>query len=407
MFGWIGVLSFNFLTAQKDCRSFDYVQQLTRDNPSIKASLQAAADFLQTHEFRMLSASGNTIITIPVVVHVLYHFPTENISDDLVRTQIAALSRDYRKQNADTSKIPPYFKSLAADCHIEFQLATADPKGRATSGIVHKYTPVTKWSTDDEIKSSAAMGDDAWDANSYLNIWVGTLDRFLGYSSMPGGPSEKDGVVISNTAIGITHSGLYGEGRTAVHEVGHWLGLRHLWGDAFCGDDSIADTPKQQTFTNGCPTGIHISCDNGPYGDMYMDYMDFTDDACLLMFTEGQKERMLALFEPGGARYPILASKGLSAPTTEQIPPADNSPQWLQVKIYPNPAHANLIVNMEVDPRWLGKDLLIWNDLGQLKIRKVIDATVQNIDISNLKPGIYFLSAEKDGDKIRQKFVKM
>jgi hypothetical protein len=219
-----------------------------------------------------------------------------------VKTQILALNRDFRKLNPDTVNIPESFKALAADCGIEFRLATVDPKGRATSGIVHKYSPITKWILDDKIKLSSEMGDDGWDPGSYLNIWVGTMDRILGYSSVPGDPEDKDGVVISNTAFGVTGGGPYSKGRTNVHEIGHWLGLKHLWGDADCGDDGVADTPKQATYTNGCPSGIRISCDNAPYGDMYMDYMDFTNDACLVMFTKGQRQKMRALFEPGGAR---------------------------------------------------------------------------------------------------------
>ena len=394
------------MVAQRECRSFEYQQQLIQANPSLEASFKAAENFAQLHESRMSSSWGDKTITIPVIVHVLYHYPSENISDALIKSQIAALNRDYRKQNGDTTKIPAAFKSLAADCHIEFQLATTAIGGRATSGIIRRYTPITGWTTDDKIKSSAEMGDDAWDANSYLNIWVGTLQRLLGYASVPGGPASEDGVVISNTAFGILSGGMYDQGRTAVHEIGHWLGLRHLWGDANCGDDSIPDTPKQQTFTNGCPTGIHISCNNGPNGDMYMDYMDFTNDDCLVMFTEGQKEKMLSLFEPGGPRYAMLSSNGLGIPTTSELPPTNDPPQWLQVRIYPNPAHAQLIINMQVDPRWVGRELIIWNDLGQIEMKRVIDSEILIMDISKLRPGIYFVSAEKDGDKIRQKFVK-
>ena len=404
---WVGLLASNFLFGQRDCRSFDYQQQLIESQPSLETSFKAVDNFMQLRASRISSASASKMITIPVVVHILYHYPSENISDDLVKSQIAALNRDYRKQNADTTKIPPYFKALAADCHIEFQLATVDMEGRSTRGIVRKYTPITEWTTDDKIKSSSEMGDDAWDANSYLNIWVGTLHKFLGYSSIPGGPPAKDGVVISNKAFGITNAGTFGQGRTAVHEIGHWLGLRHLWGDTYCGDDSVADTPKQQTFTNGCPNGIHVSCNNGPNGDMYMDYMDFTDDNCLVMFTQGQKQRMLALFEQGGPRYPILFSNGLGTSTTAEIPPVDDSPQWFQVKIFPNPAHDNLVINTEVDPRWLGKELTIWNGIGQVQLKKIIDSKIESIDISQLKPGVYFISAEKDGDKIRQKFIKL
>ena len=190
--------------------------------------------------------------------------------------------------------MPAVFKALAADCGIEFQLATVDPKGRATAGIIHKYTPITKWSMDDKIKSSSEMGDDGWDAKNYFNIWVGTLDQFLGYSSMPGDPVDKDGIVISNAAFGIKSSGVYRQGRTVVHETGHWLGLKHLWGDTDCGDDGVDDTPKQATFTNGCPSAIRISCNNGPNGDMFVNYMDYVDDKVMVMFTAGQVARMQA-----------------------------------------------------------------------------------------------------------------
>src|SRR6185295_14782111 len=250
LLGWIGLLVTYIVSGQ--CRSFEYQQQLIQKNPALQFSYNAVQNFTRLNESSRISSdqAGKTI-TIPVIVHILYHFPGENISDSLVKTQILALNKDFRKLNVDTVKIPEAFKSLAADCGIEFQLATVDSNGRATSGIIHKYTPITKWQLDDKIKLSSEMGDDGWDPKSYLNIWVGTLDRFLGYSSVPGDPADKDGVVISNTAFGIRNSGVYGKGRTSVHEIGHWLGLKHLWGDQDCGDDGVADTPKQETFTNG------------------------------------------------------------------------------------------------------------------------------------------------------------
>jgi hypothetical protein len=324
-----------------------------------------------------------------------------------VKSQIIALNRDFRKLNADTVQIPEGFKAFAADCGIDFQLATVDPKGRATSGIIHKYTPITKWIMDDKIKLSSEMGDDGWDPKSYLNIWVGTLDQFLGYSSVPGDPADKDGVVISMTAFGTKSGGVYSKGRTAVHEIGHWLGLRHLWGDADCGDDGVADTPKQQTFTNGCPTGIRVSCNNGPNGDMYMDYMDFTNDACLVMFTKGQQLKMRALFEPGGARNSLLSSNGIGTPTSEEISVPDASPRWLHVKIYPDPVSTELTVNLEFDTRWVGKEMQVINISGQVQLRKTILSKVQKLDVSQLRPGVYFIRAEKEGEKIIEKFIKL
>lgn len=406
LLGWIGLLATYIVSAQ--CRSFDYQQQLVEQNPALQLSYNAVQNFIRLNESSRISSdqAGKTI-TIPVVVHVLYHFPAENISDSLVKTQIVALNRDFRKLNADTVKIPEYFKALAADCGIEFQLATVDPKGNATSGIVHKYTPITKWELDDKIKISSEMGDDGWDPKSYLNIWVGTLNRFLGYSSVPGDPADKDGVVVTNTGFGIRNTGVYGKGRTTVHEIGHWLGLKHLWGDADCGDDGVADTPKQQTFTNGCPSGIRLSCDNAPYGDMYMDYMDFTNDACLVMFTKGQKQKMRALFQPGGARYSILASNGLGKPVNAEIPLPDAAPRWLHVNIYPNPATTELMLDVEFDTRWVGKELQVINVAGQLEIKTTINSKIQKLDLSRLKPGLYFIRAEKPGEKIMEKFIKL
>ena len=404
---WGSLFAASFVYAQRECRSFEYQQQLIQNDPSLKTSRQAIEDFLFNNQGSSLARiAGLKTITIPVIIHILYHYPGENISDDLVRSQIAALNRDYRKLNPDTTKIPGEFKLLAADCGIEFKLATVDSAGRASTGVIHKYTPVTRWTIDDKIKFSSEMGDDAWNSNSYLNIWVGTID-LNGYSSSPGDPANKDGIVISNTAFGITNSGNYGKGRTAVHEVGHWLGLRHLWGDANCGDDGIADTPKQQTFTSGCPSTVRVSCGNGPYGDMYMDYMDFTNDDCLVMFTEGQKQKMLTLFEPDGPRNLILSSNGLGIPLIEQYPLPETSPQWLHIQIFPNPVTSELTLNMDYDARWIGKELKVFNVTGQLQIRKMITAKTQKLDVSNLKPGIYFISAEKEGEKMLQKFVKL
>ncbi len=400
------------LAAQRACSTFEYQQKQLQLNPSLQDKINAVEAFTK----KSIAASHNTlarldenyVIRIPVVVHILYHDPSQDISDSRVMEQIAALNRDYRRLNADTVNTPSYFRSVAADCDIEFQLATSDPFQRSTTGIIRKYTPISLWEEDDNMKFSSSLGDDAWDPNSYLNIWVCNIDGVLGYSSFVGGPENVDGIVITTGAFGQSNTiSAYDKGRTGVHEVGHWLNLRHTWGDADCGDDFVDDTPKQSTYTTGCPSGIRISCGNGPNGNMYMDYMDFTYDDCMNMFTEGQKERMRALFEPGGLRYSILSSKGLNTPLVYQSPAPDDPPQWLHPQIYPNPASNELNLDLAYDVRWIGKTVSMLNLQGQIVMQVMITSKVQAINISRLASGMYILAAKKeDGTSIREKFVK-
>ena len=213
------------------------------------------------------------------------------------------MNNDYRRQNADAVNTPAPFKSVAADTRIVFCLAKVDPNGNHTSGIIRKYTKTDLFLSDDAMKFSTSGGDDIWDSKRYLNIWVCNLfGRTLGYSVMPGAPADKDGVVIQYSVFGTTPNvaAPYNKGRTVTHEVGHWLGLKHLWGDAVCGDDGIADTPTQQTNNSGCPSFPHLSsCSINFNGDMFMNFMDFTDDACMNMFTHGQKNEMRSLFALG------------------------------------------------------------------------------------------------------------
>jgi len=188
--------------------------------------------------------------------------------------------------------IPAAFSGITADVQIEFCLAQRTPAGLSTNGIVRKSTTVTSFSSNDNVKRTANGGDDAWDATKYLNIWVCNLGGgLLGYAQFPGGAVSTDGVVINHTAFGNTGTATapYGLGRTATHEVGHWLNLRHIWGDASCGSDLVSDTPTQQTSNYGCPTYPRVTCSNGPAGDMFMNYMDYTNDACMYAFTNGQK----------------------------------------------------------------------------------------------------------------------
>lgn len=407
------ILSVGRLTAQRACSSADYQQNELHNNPSFINEANRIETFIQQQIKDKVSANPaarlqQMIITIPVVVHILYHQPGENISDQQVFSQIEMLNQCFRRLNADTVNTPNVFKSVAADCEIEFKLAISDPMWRSTTGIIRKYTPVTEWKADDQMKFSEQLGDDAWNSKMYFNIWVCNMKGVAGYASTPGGAEEKDGIVIGYKVFGATGSTGFEMGRTAVHETGHWLGLRHLWGDINCGDDLVDDTPKQSYYNMGCPSGIRITCGNAPNGDMYMNYMDYTNDACVNIFTEGQKTRMRSLFAQGGPRYPILLSTGLNYPLITESPLPEEPPRWLHPQIYPNPATSELTLDIAYDFRWIGNTLAILNVSGQLVMQVPITSKIQKINISRLQPGVYFLSVKKeDGRFIKQKFVKI
>jgi Pregnancy-associated plasma protein-A len=239
------------------------------------------------------------MITVPTVVHVVYKRPAENISDAQVKSQIAVLNKDFRATNPDKSKVPPVWKSLVADANVKFALAKKDPKGKASTGITRTQTTRDSFGTGNAVKKATQGGADAWPTDRYLNIWVCNLaESLLGYAQFPGGPAATDGVVILYTAFGTSGvaAAPFNLGRTATHEVGHWLNLRHIWGDRNdCGGtDFCTDTPNQQLPNTGKPTFPHMTCNNGPNGDMFMNYMDYVDDDTMFMFTATQVTRMNA-----------------------------------------------------------------------------------------------------------------
>jgi len=393
--------------AQRECASSAYIDQLKMIDPPFINKINELESFvLRQKSSRELGQDAPAVITIPVVVHVLYKNAAQNISEAQIKTQIDALNRDFRRLNTDTLNTPERFKYFAADVQLEFKLATADPKGKATNGIVRKATNITYWSTDDKIKFSSQGGDDAWDTQSYLNIWVGDLFTLLGYSTVPGASAEKDGIVMNYTSFGVINiPGPYNLGRTATHEVGHWLGLKHIWGDSYCGDDLVNDTPKQGNFTTGCPNTFRSSCSNGELGDMYMNFMDFTNDACMNLFTTGQKQRMLSFFNEGGPRNLLKSSKGLHQPWVIESPA--ETPVSTVFRFYPNPANGEIVLDFSHNEIWIGKTVSIVNINGAVVSKFRITAKTQKLDVSQLKAGMYFIQAATGDQKLGGKFIKL
>jgi hypothetical protein len=320
------LLSFSFVSAQqKECGTMEYLEYLKTQDPQLGNKMlqneQALQNWIQTHASSILGKKS-AIITIPVVVHVVYSNPTENISNAQVLSAIAILNKDYRRLNADTSATPSVFAAVAADCEIEFCLATKDPNGNSTSGITRTPTTITSFNpgvsnglgySTDFVKYTSSGGMNAWNTSQYLNIWICDLSNLNGYSTFPGAPTSAEGVVIDHTRFGNigTAAGNPFIVKTVSHEIGHFLQLYHIWGptnsSSNCGNDSCDDTPTESSPTYGTPTfpyNAYSACNSGANGEMFMNFMDYTD--CRNMFTQDQKTRMIAainIFRPGLLNY--------------------------------------------------------------------------------------------------------
>lgn len=230
-------------------------------------------------------------ITIPVVFNII-ETSSGVVTQAQINSQIAILNEDYNNNNPNTNGIPSVFAGDVADVNITFTVAA----------INRKISSSTSWGTNDAMKHASNGGIDATDTSTYLNIWVCNIGGgILGYAQFPGGSAATDGVVIGTSYLGVNPAAApYGDGRTATHEVGHWLNLRHIWGDGRCNrDDYVSDTPKSDRSNYGCPTYPTVHCRTT---DMTMNYMDYTDDDCMYMFTNGQNDRMRTLFAAGGAK---------------------------------------------------------------------------------------------------------
>jgi len=351
---------------------------------------------------------ANEVITVPVVIHVLYHTPEQNISDAQILSQLQALNNDYRKLNVGGKNIPAAFGPLAADARIIFCLAKVDASGKSTTGIIRRNTSTGSWQADDGMKYSIQGGDNAWDSKKYLNIWVCNFSgKSLGYSSLPGSQADRDGIVVQYNAFGTAGSVIapFNKGRTLTHEVGHWLGLKHLWGDADCGDDGIADTPPQQGFNNGCPSFPHkTACSINGNGDMFMNFMDFSDDGCMYLFTKGQAAKMRSLFALGGARNSFLNSNVCDSSSVQRTAvPASQPVTGATITLFPNPAIKFISLESKTGDV-VGKTMNVCNMYGTVVLSQVLASQRTNIAIQQLPPGIYFLKIGNDNKILR--FIK-
>ncbi|RXR22893.1 zinc metalloprotease [Flavobacterium stagni] len=286
----------NTQNAKRSCASNDVLMRQIAEDPSLLQRMEDIERFTDEYQknpsaFRLVNGK----IQIPVVVNVLYRTTAENISLTQIQSQIDVLNQDYNATNSDYNQVPAIFSGVKANVGISFVL----------DQVIRKSTTKTSWGTRDAMKKANQGGLAPTSPTTKLNMWVCTIGGgILGYAQFPGGSSATDGVVIDSKYFGLsgTANYPYNLGRTATHEVGHWMNLRHIWGDATCGSDLVADTPQHNTANYGVPTYPHYSTCTGTPIEMTMNYMDYTDDRGMYMFTAGQKARMDAIFAAGGAR---------------------------------------------------------------------------------------------------------
>ena len=315
--------------AQEQCATMERLQLKFARNPRMKAAFEREnatfTNAVKRGAYRLADADVNpnnrTAYTIPVVFHIVSTNPA-SISDASIMAQLDVLNKGFSGTNGDSTRIPNYFKALLGKTGIQFCLAKRTPSGDGTTGIERIKTSQTSFeATNDGVKHASTGGADAWDTQKYLNVWLCMLKgQVLGYATFPNdlnNSANEQGVVIDYRAIpGGTYTN-YNSGKTLVHETGHYFNLHHIWGDetGTCSDtDYIDDTPNQYSQTQSCISGVKTdACTPGGNGIMYQNYMDYSLDSCLVMFTSQQVSRMEASLI--AYRSSLLTSNSCTPPT--------------------------------------------------------------------------------------------
>ncbi len=413
--------------AQPRCSAVEYDSLMAKRYPYWSLKRKMLEDSIQTYLRKPTLRNARTSaicekIRIPIVVHVIHNNATNttggrdnsNISDDQIKEQIRVLNEDYRRKTGTRGFNT---NTVGADTGIEFYLATIDPNGRATNGITRHYYPQkTTFDvfTDDQLLAEISIKDGEWPTDRYLNIWVTRFsNNYLGISQFPavtGVPgldnsnelqARTDGIFIDFRVFGIgsaVTSRLYNLGRTTTHEIGHWLGLVHTWGDTNCGDDYCADTPQCENGNQSTNCGpVFSNCNGVRTRNMTENYLDYSPDSCMNIFTKNQAERMLAVIEKAPRRNRLVKY------WCAQLPFGDN----LSVELYPNPAID--VVNIKVIQKTFGTfEVEIFSLTGQLiSQQEYKDYPSWNIEYPtlNLPPGTYIVRVKTKDETITKRMV--
>jgi hypothetical protein len=354
------------------------------------------------------------VIKIPIVVHVVWKNDVENISDAQIQSQINVLNKDFRKLNTDFKNVPAGFKDLAADCEIEFCLASRDTLGKASTGILRYNTTIdnigsTFINNKRAVYYAASEKALNWRPSEYLNIWVCKMSNTLGFTTSLAKaqttPAE-DGIIVDYRVFGTIGTAAnttgHKDGRTATHEIGHYFNLLHIWGNTNgCDDDDlVSDTPLQAEPSSGCPS--FPSTDACSPNTMFPNFMDYTNDECMGLFTQGQKTRMMATLN--GFRAGLLRGSGCDLVSTQDI-----DFQWF---ISPNPARDFIKINLKGSSTSAIKQLYLTDVLGKIILhKKGIEWTQNNqnteggleLPLINVPNGFYLLVLNIEGKTISKK----
>ncbi len=307
------------LTAQDErCGTTHYLKNQFEKNPLLQETyrLQNERITAMSEESDPLIQTMEDTIYLPVVFHLLLTNQSL-VTDQQVQAQLDRLNEDFAGKNADSVLIPSYFQSVRGRAVIQFRLAQRTPDLQNTNGIIRYPNALSSYNVNQSrLYYTAQGGADVWNPNDYINIWVASLQGdILGQATYPGmaDPAE-DGIVIHYGSMPGGALAPYNMGKTLTHEMGHYLFLIHIWGDdggTCTGSDYVEDTPNQADYTSGCPNGIVTDiCTPGGNGIMYQNYMDYSNDACLVLFTHLQVERMMQALTQ--LRPSLMISKGAS-----------------------------------------------------------------------------------------------
>jgi hypothetical protein len=391
----------------RNFKSMDYHKYMMKQNRTYLKNIEKAENIIYAEAQSVTDQS----YTLPIVFHIVYQEGQTIPSDKELKEQITMVNKNFRKtdyKSKHEADVKEKFGEKAADIEIEFCLASVNPQGAESNGTTQVKTSKEIWGMTNDMKSKSTLGQDAWDINKYINVWVVNMeDSVSGFAQLPGGPAESDGIVIDKRYLmqDDQKNKEYKQGKTLTHLLGNYLGLYDLWGPCLCCDDNVEDTP----IHNGPNYGNidlykHVSlCDGNPV-EMTMNFMDNTNDDWMYMFTQGQKKRMQAVLSSRGPRAGI----GKAPYSCKENKVSVRSREEYTLSVFPNPAYDKIQVII-TSPRGEAASVHIYNTLGvEIMKREIVIGEGENtntMDVSQLATGSYLIQVATKSWSTNQKFI--